>query len=111
MEVYDGVQAFWVGAPLLSAKGLVDGEEEAEGFEEPFPALWRSVVIRDDDSYGAIALDLSARGDDDEAEVVQLSVDGEERRWPTLRAFLESLLDDTTKERDRERADRANLED
>jgi len=111
LEVYDGIGAFWVGAPLLSAKALVNGEEEAEGFEEPFPTLWKSVVIRDDDSYDAIALDLSTKGDDNEVEVVQLSVDGEERRWPTFRAFLEALLEQTTKERDQERADRANLED
>ena len=111
LEVYDGIQEFWVGRPLLSAKQLIDGEDEAEGFEEPFPSLWRAVVIRDEDSYDAIALDLGTRREDDEVEVVQVSSDGEERRWPTFREYLESLLEDTMKERDREAADRANLED
>jgi hypothetical protein len=109
LSLFDGAQRFAYTTPLLSAREIIEGDNDWDVVDELAPQMVPYVF-----AGGAgdlfFAFDPDAVAEDGEREVVVFTSDGGEERHPNIVVFMERYLDALLAGIERERADRDGIE-
>ena len=111
--LYNGIDNFEYDMPLLSTHELVAGDEgwvEDLADEEPELASF-AIAGSDASNAGYLAFDRSSASGGGELEIVHLTLQLAQTRWPSFVLMLENRLERSRQRLAVKRADRAALKD